>query len=112
MSQEQSDDSHLLLMISQLGPLPEPFISQWPRFHIYFRPNGEQLNSMVDGSEIKLISYNSLETRFQEEKSFEIYKKEEEIVIDLLRSALRYEPDKRPSAEELLSHPWFSDETA
>ena len=89
-------------MISQFGPLPEPFISQWPRFHIYFRPNGEQLNSMVDGSETKLTSYNDL--RF-EEKSFEIDEKEEEIVIDLLQSALRYEPDKGPSAKDLLSHP-------
>ncbi len=89
-------------MISQFGPLQEPFISQWPRFHIYFRPNGEQLNSMVDGSETKLTSYDDL--RF-EEKSFEIDEKEEEIVIDLLQSALRYEPDKRPSAKDLLSHP-------
>ena len=89
-------------MISQFGPLPEPFISQWPRFHIYFHPNGEQLNSMVDGSETKLTIYNDL--RF-EEKSFEIDEKEEEIVIDLLQSALRYEPDKRPSAKDLLSHP-------
>lgn len=50
----------LLLMISQLKLLSEPFISQWPRFHIYFLPNEEHFNSMVDGSEKKLISYNSL----------------------------------------------------
>ena len=112
MSQEETDDSHLLLMISQLGPLPEPLISQWPRSHTYFHPNGEQFNSMVDGSEAELINYDSLETRFREEKSSDINEKEEEIVIDLLRSALRYEPDKRPSAEQLLGHPWFSDQTA
>lgn len=112
MSQEETDDSHLLLMISQLGPLPESLISQWPRSHTYFHPNREQFNSMVDGSEAELINYDSLETRFREEKSSDINEKEEEIVIDLLRSALRYEPDMRPSAEQLLSHPWFSDETA
>lgn len=50
----------LLLMISQVRLLSEPFFSQWPRFHIYFLPNGEYFNSMVDGSETKLIGYNSL----------------------------------------------------
>lgn len=104
MSQEETDDS-------QLGPLQEPFISQWPRFHTYFHPNKEQFNSMVDGSEAELLSYDSLETGVREERFFEINEKEEKIVIDLLRSALRYKPDKRPLVEQLLSHPWFSDET-
>lgn len=67
---------------------------------------------MVDGSETKLICYNSLETRFQEEKSLEINEQEEEIIIDLLRSLWRYEFDKRPSAEQLPRHPWYNDETA
>lgn len=70
MSQEQTDDSHLLLIISEFGPLPEPFISQMPRFQIYFHPNGEQFDSKVDESETKLTCYNSLETHFQEKKSF------------------------------------------
>ena len=33
-------------------------------------------------------------------------------MIDMLRQILRYEPEKRPSAEELLSHPWFADNGA
>lgn len=56
MSQEQTDDCHLLLMICQLGPLPKLFISHWPRFQIYFRPNRGQFNSMVDGSKTLLFN--------------------------------------------------------
>ena len=30
--------------------------------------------------------------------------------VDLLRYMLRIEPQQRPSAEEVLRHPWFADE--
>ena len=97
-------------MFDQLGPLPERIISQWPRSHKYFRSDGEPFNSLVGGTKIELIESPSLETRFQEEKSSELNENEEKIVLDLLRSALSYEPEKRPSAKEMLCHPWFCEE--
>ena len=99
-------------MIDQLGPLPERIFSQWPRSHKYFRSDGEPFNSLVSGTEIQLIESPSLETRFQEEKSSEINENEEKIVLDLLLSALSYEPENRPSAKEMLYHPWFGDEVS
>ena len=106
---DEPDDFHLLEIIDQLGPLPDRLLSQWDRSHLYFRPNGEQFNSMVDQpGNIELLEKDeSFETIFHYGKEATIDDKEEELVIDLLRWILRYEPEERPSAEELLSHPWF-----
>lgn len=52
------------------------------------------------------------ETRFHREKACDIDDNEEDSVMDLLRQILTYEPEKWPSAEELLSHPWFADNDA
>ena len=106
---DEGDDCHILMMIDQLGPLPERLLCQWDQSHRYFRSNGEQFNSIVDGPNIELLQADSLETCFHDEKRCEIDANEEESVIDMLKQILRYEPEKRPSAEELLSHPWFAD---
>lgn len=45
----EHDDDHILMIINQLGPLPERLFSQWGRSHKYYRPNGEHFNSTVDG---------------------------------------------------------------
>lgn len=106
---DEGDDSHILMMIGALGPLPERLLSQWDQAHRYFRSNGEQFNSMVDGPDIELLPPDPLETVFHREKRCEFDAGEEESVINMLKQILRYEPEKRPSAEELLSHPWFAD---
>ena len=105
----QGKDHHILMMVDALGPLPERLLSQWDQAHRYFRSNGEQFNSMVDGPDIELLPPDSLETLFHREKRCEFDAGEEESVIDILKQILRYEPEKRPSAEKLLSHPWFAD---
>ena len=108
----EHDDGHILRIIDQLGPLPERLFSQWGRSHMYYRSNGEQFNSMVDGPLIELFKGDPFATRFHKAKACEIDDNEEESVIDMLRQILRYEPEKRPCAEELLSHPWFADNDA
>lgn len=94
--------------MSQLGPLPERIFSQWRCSHKYFRSDGEPFNSLVSGTEIRLIRSTSLKTRFQPEKSSELHENEEKIVLDLLylRRGM-YEPEKRPSAKEMLCMPGF-----
>lgn len=79
---------------------------------MYYRSNGEQFNSMVDGPLIQWFKGDSFATRFHKAKACEKDDNEEESVIDMLRQILRYEPEKRPCAEELLSHPWFADNDA
>lgn len=105
----EGDDTHILMIIDQLGPLPERLFSQWDRSHRYFRSNGEHFNSIVDGPDIELFHYDSYAARFHAEKLREFDDNEEETVIDTLGQILGYEPEKRPSAEVLLSHPWFAD---
>ena len=105
-------DCQILSITDQLGPLPARLFSQWDRAHLYYRSNGEQFNSVVDQPFTVLDKDEPFETRFHREKACDIDDNEEDSVMDLLRQILRYEPEKRPSAEELLSHPWFADNDA
>lgn len=108
----EHDDGHILRIIDQLGPLPERLFSQWGRSHKYYRPNGEHFNSAVDGPLTELFNNDSFATSFHKAKACEMDDNEEESVVDMLRQILRYEQEKRPSAKELLSHPWFADNDA
>ena len=69
---------------------------------------------MVGGKPGKdiLADRESLEGVFEREKpnEEEFSDKEGEMVLELLRSMLRYEPEKRAGAEEVLRHVWFKDE--
>ncbi len=102
---DEGDDSHILMMIRPLGPLPERLLSQWDQASRYFQSNGEQFNSMVDGPDIEFFPPDSLEPV----KTVVDLTLRGRTVIDILKQILRYEPEKRPSAKELLSHPWFAD---
>lgn len=79
---------------------------------MYYRSNGEHFNSVVDRPCIELEKVDPFETRFHQEKACDIDDNVEDSVMDLLRQILRYEPEKRPSAKEPLSHPWFADNGA
>ena len=98
------DDSHILRIIDQLGPLPERLFSKWGRSHKYYRPNGEHFNSSIDGRRIELFNNDSYATSFHKRKAPKIDDNEEASVIDMLTQILRYEQGKQPSAKELLSH--------
>lgn len=108
-SKDKADDTHLLDMIDRLGPLPEHLFSAWPRSHYYFRPNGKLFNSMVGSKrhEEIILPSESIETVFEQEKPTELDDEEGAIVLNLLRQVFRYEPEKRPSANDVLNHPWF-----
>jgi non-specific serine/threonine protein kinase len=58
-----------------------------------------------DGSWIS----DSLEVHFDQNKPSDIDVEEAKVITDLIRKILQYEPAKRPTAEEILKHPWFSD---
>ncbi|KAI9795105.1 MAG: hypothetical protein M1816_000127 [Peltula sp. TS41687] len=53
-----------------------------------------------------------LEARFKRFKPSEMDDEEAAVVFSLMRKALAYDPDERPTASELLQHPWFSGETS
>lgn len=105
-------DAQILSIIDQLESLSARLFSQWGRSHMYYRSNGEQFNSVVDEPRVELEKDVPFETCFHREKACDIDDKEEASVMDLLRQILRYEPQEWPRAEELLSHPWFTDNGA
>lgn len=107
--QDQIDDGHLLDMIELLGPLPPQLLSKWPRSHKYLHPDGEIFNVIVDGSMEALLPSESIETAFVLDKPTELDDEEGYVILNLLRSMLNYDPAKRPSAVEILDHPWFKD---
>jgi hypothetical protein len=41
---EDDDDDHLLDLNDALEPLPDAWLSKWPRAHKWFGPNRERLN--------------------------------------------------------------------
>ncbi len=52
--------------------------------------------------------HDSLEKRFIEIMTGDIDEEEEKVVESLLRLILQYDPLRRPSAADLLEHPWIT----
>jgi hypothetical protein len=50
-----------------------------------------------------------LEVLFDENKPDDIDAEEAKVITTLIRQILKYDPSQRPSAEEILGHPWFRD---
>ncbi len=110
--QDKIDDTHLLDMIDRLGPLPPQLLSQWPRSHKYLRTNGEIFNSAVGEPYEAVFPPEPIEAAFECAKPTELDDKEGYVILDLLRYVLKYEPADRPSAIDILSHPWLKEVVA
>ncbi|KAJ9150832.1 SKY1-Protein serine kinase [Pleurostoma richardsiae] len=132
---EETNDEHLIQFVEVLGPLPVTLSKQWRRGDKYFGPDGkrlqpaneeeegegegdsgedlpdaESLPSDASSSSVPLAladTFDPLEKQFGDEKIAEIEPSEEREIIDLLRWVLQYDVEKRPSATEILGHPWF-----
>ncbi|KAH3978977.1 hypothetical protein HBH70_097650 [Parastagonospora nodorum] len=105
--QDETDDDHLLQLNDILCPLPESMIKLWPRFSKWYTTDRKRLQPY--GDEEPYI-YDSIEILFAKNKSPEIGEEEAAIVVSLMRRILEYDPEQRPTAEELLKNPWFSSE--
>ncbi|KAI9830155.1 MAG: hypothetical protein M1819_005832 [Sarea resinae] len=160
---DEADDGHLQDLNDILEPLPDAWMSKWPRSHHYFGPNRERiipplpLNPKVDENVVKRDEKDgdtvpdsdmsdvdsvgsgadteegkeeggdendtgedkdddfkpkwvndSLEVLFEQNKPDDIDTEEAKVITELIRSILQFEPSQRPSAEELLQHPWFN----
>lgn len=106
---KRTDDEHLLQMNDILEPLPDIWLEEtWPRAKKYFGPGRQRLGTCSDDQEEPYID-DPLEVRFKEHKPNNIDDMEADVITSLIRSILKYDPLQRPSAEELLKHPWFQD---
>jgi len=92
-----------------LEPLPDAWLQgKWPRAKNYFSPNRERLGPYADDREKPCVD-DPLEIRFKDHKPDDIDDLEADVITSLMKSILKYEPSQRPTAEDLLEHPWFQD---
>ncbi len=100
------DADHLQQFACILRPLPPSILCQWPKASRYFDQDGEA--KILEGDD-NTPPWHSLEFLFDREKPVDVSAAERPPVLTLIRHILQYEPQKRPSASELLEHPWFAE---
>jgi serine/threonine protein kinase len=95
------DDDHLAQMIELLGPMPKSMAVGGTKYNKMFK-NGQL-------KRIKGLNYWPLHKVLQEKYRF----KEQEAIAfaDFLMPMLIWDPEKRASAQYLLSHPWLQMES-
>ena len=126
------DDDHLLALNDILEPLPDSWLSKWPRSQKWLGPNRERLQPGKSAEGIQALEdgkkeieeqnggeglecnegpyiEDPLEVLFDRNKQNDIDAEEAKVVTTLIRQILRYEPSERPSAQDILEHPWFQD---
>jgi non-specific serine/threonine protein kinase len=106
LDQDGGDDEHFLQLNDIIGPLPDSVMAAWPRSTKWYGPNRQPLNPH---DEDEPYIYESLENMFAANKPADIDDTESGIVCKLIRQILDFDPAKRPSAADLLKHPWFSE---
>ncbi|KAF4475808.1 CMGC SRPK kinase [Fusarium agapanthi] len=111
------DDEHLLEIIEKLGPLPEELFSHWKTSSLYYNEDGKIYNWIIDGvpegQDPDTPDPSELETMEEafDKESPGMTEQEAQEVKKLIRWILQYDPAKRPSAEEILRHPWFVEDS-
>ena len=99
------DDDHLQQFACILRPLPPSILSQWPKASNFCDQNGKAKYDKGDD----VPPWQSLEEFFDYEKPVDVSATERVAALDLIHYILQYEPQKRPSASQLLKHPWFAE---
>ncbi|RAK85729.1 kinase-like protein [Aspergillus costaricaensis CBS 115574] len=107
---EYENDDHLLSLTERLGALPDDLFIHWKTSSLYFTPERKLFNCQIGGvgpeEEPLLVDQISMEEQFDSTEP-DIDLKEADEVKGLIRWILQYDPAKRPSPAEILSHPWF-----
>lgn len=103
--QDEADDDHLTQLNDIIHPLPDSMMAAWPRASMWYGPERQPL--MPYGGEVYI--YQRLEDLFADNKPDSIDDEEAAVLCSLIRQILKYDPAERPSAVDLLKHPWFSE---
>ncbi|GJJ15716.1 hypothetical protein Clacol_009994 [Clathrus columnatus] len=103
----EMDDDHLLQFNDIIDKLPSTLLNDWPRankwFHLVTHHSRKKSRIHREGKS----PYDSLEVMFAQHKPDDIDEAESAVICSLIRQMLVYAPEERPSATELLKHPWF-----
>ncbi|KAF4439326.1 hypothetical protein F53441_12605 [Fusarium austroafricanum] len=112
------DDEHLFEVIDSLGPLPDELYSHWKTASLYYTKDRKLYNRRLGGVKegrkpvmLEPSEMLTMEEAFDKE-SPEMTNKEAEEIKSLIRWILQYNPDERPSADEILCHPWFAEDSS
>lgn len=103
--EDDTDDDHILQLNDVIRPLPDSMIQAWPRVNKWYGPNRQRLQPYSDDEP---YIHKPMDKLFRENKSPEIDDDESTILVALMLQILEFDPQLRPSAEDLLKHPWFS----
>lgn len=116
------NDDHLIQISEIIGPLTPKMLAKWPRYSTYFGTDGTRLTAIPSGfdeSEMGLklerscknhgppLPYDALKKKFYKYKPGGTDDSEAEEIVSLFKEILDVDPLRRPSAVQLLTHPWF-----
>jgi len=104
--QEDADDDHLIQLNDVIRPLPDSMMAAWPRASKWYGSIRQRLQPYDSGDP---YIHDSLKVLFAQNKPADINDEESEVLCSLMLQILDYDPEKRPSAVDLLKHPWFSE---
>jgi serine/threonine protein kinase len=102
--QDDTDDDHLIQLNDVICTLPDSMIQAWPRASKWYGPDRQRLQPYSDDQP---YIHNSIEKLFMENESPEIDDAGSALLIALVRKILQYDPQLRPTAEDLLKYSWF-----
>lgn len=107
-------EGQLCEMVHYLGPPPAEFVSRSPFGMKYFDKGGLWSTNLMRGflciidgciGNVKGLPPPTWKSIWEMEENLE--GQEQELFLDFIRSMLRWLPEERPSAEELLNHQWL-----
>ena len=98
---------HIYEIQSKLGRIPNYLLNDAEKRSVYFKKNGLMKGSLPNTSVSASANYTPLSSvlrnKLKQTSANELY-----LIIDLLYKMLEYDPDKRPTPGECLSHPWLN----
>lgn len=104
-------DQYALSVAERLGDLPDELYTQWKTNSLYYTSERVlfncQLGGVPEGGEPLVLERISMEEAVDRE-AIELDEAHKEALKNLLRCILQYDPEERPSAEDLLQYPFFN----
>ena len=101
MSQKDQDDEHLTCMIEVLGPMPQHLLKQWTGRHRYVNEEGVVPEDTEEGPFGELLG-----EQIVKRKPSDMSEEESRQFEDLIRRMCHWIPEERPTADQILEHPW------
>lgn len=94
----EDENEQMSLYISVLGPPPESLLKKATRKEHFFDENGKPINKPNSKGRIHLPLSRSLKA---------LLKTDDDQLIDLILGCLKWVPEERLTAEQIVQHPWL-----